>query len=109
MRACSRNRSLPTTRTTIPRTPRWRRSAAASKRRGPRLPRFRDAAAVCGELPAQERCRDQAGGVLFVHELPQRPAGGELAGEDLVELQLADHVAGAVAGLLQIEVLFEPH
>src|SRR3954447_10308568 len=86
----------------------WKAHHNRRKNTSPRLPWVRHAAAVAGQFPANECDGDEPGGVFLVHELAHGGAGGELAREDLIELELADDVAGAVTRLLQVEVLLEP-
>ena len=55
---------------------------------------------------------NQAGGVEFVHEPLDRELVAELSpalGQQPLDLDLADDVAGAVRRLLQIEVLLDAH
>src|SRR3954468_14374938 len=94
-------------------------AATSTQRRGSGLrrsargdmPGAGNAARVAGELPADERDRDQARGVDVVDEVAQLEPLAKLAlarGDQLVDLELADHVARAVRRLLQIQVLLEP-
>src|SRR5262245_25875772 len=59
-------------------------------------------------LPAQQRYWNQPRGAEFVHETLHREGGAQLRsprGDQLLDLDLSDHVARAVGRLLQIEVL----
>src|ERR1700737_5524335 len=67
--------------------------------------------AIAGELPSHERDGDQARRIELVHESPQREIAAQRTvprGDQLVDLELPDHVARPVPGLLQVQVLLAP-
>ena len=67
---------------------------------------------LAGQLPSNQRHRDQAGGVDVIHELLQRERVlllSPVSGKQIFDLDLASHVAGAIRGLLQIQMLFGPN
>src|SRR5207302_7884616 len=68
-----------------------------------------NAAAVPDQFPAQQRDGNQAGGIPLVDELAEGAAAAELAGEDVVQLHLADQVARPVPRLLQVKMLLAPN
>src|SRR5438093_3804423 len=92
-------------RSIIPSPRRFRRSVCSRSRRN----HLRDIGGQpAGELPSKQRHRYEARGVEVVHELLHREAIAELLfplREQLLDLDLAGDVAGAVRGLLQVEML----
>src|SRR5438445_538167 len=67
---------------------------------------------LAGELPSEQRCGNETGGVKFVHEPLHREAVAELApalGQEHLDLHLADEIARAVGRLLKIQMLLRPN
>ena len=76
-----------------------------------RLGHPHDLVRLTRQFPSDEGDRDDAGGAQLIHEPPECERVTQLPGtlgQQFLDLDLADHVARAVPGLLQVQVLLEP-